>query len=158
MILIQIFAFVGCASFLSAQAVYWLWWFMGSPYVVDAGDLSQSTASEGRIFSFWGRFITKRYNALELAKYMQFIEKFPYNAETKQHEPTQQYQPTHLNFWKIAGCCIFCLGVWVAAILSVIWYFIAAQNLGYEADFLTTAFIWVFYTFFTLFFLKREVE
>lgn len=158
MIIIEIFAFMTAAAFLSAQAIYWLWWFMGSPYVVDAGDITQATAADGRIFSFLGRFVAKKYSEFELQKYSEFIENAPYNNATKQYEPTMKYEPTHLNFWKIAGCCIYCMAVWVAAFFAIIWYFIAAQNLGYNAGVFLTSFIWFFYTFFTLFFIKKELE
>lgn len=158
MILIQIFAFVVCAAFLSAQAAYWWWWFIGSPQAIGAGDIEQAIHTEGRIFSFIGRFIAKRYSQLELEKYSEFIENAPYNTTTNQYESKQPYQPTHLNFWKIAGCCIYCMAVWAAAVLAVFWYFVAAQYLDYNGGFLANFAIWVFYTVLTLFFIKKELD
>lgn len=147
MILIELFAYFVCAAFLSAQAIYWFWWFIGSPAVVDEMQMF-CEAKRGRIFSQFGAWISKKYTEFELAKYDEWQQTANENTE---------YQPTHLNFWKIAGCCIYCFAVWAALILFVFWLFIAFQNLHYPSGaYFTTVFIWLFYTVLTLFFIKKE--
>lgn len=147
-ILLEAFAFITLAAFLSGQAIYWLWWFIGSPVIID----NNCEIQEGRIFSFWGRFIAKQYDIVETQKHLDFLAQFPNG------EPTKPYMPTHLNFWKIAGCCIYCMAVWAAAALAVFWDYLAVQNLNYNGGFFITAFAWFFYTFLTLFFVKKEFE
>lgn len=151
MLLIELFAYFVCAAFLSAQAIYWIWWFIGSPAIVDEMQMF-CEAKRGRIFSRFGVWIAKKYSKLEESKYLEFL------VENKnKNQDTPEYEPTHLNFWKIAGCCIYCFAVWAALILFGFWWLIAVKNLNYPSDaYFTTAFVWLFYTFLTLFFIKKE--
>lgn len=151
MVLIELFAYFVCAAFLSAQAIYWFWWFMGSPAVIDEMQMF-CEAKRGRIFSKLGSWIAKKYNDFEETKYNDFIAKNTNN-------PKAAYEPTHLNFWKIAGCCIYCFAVWANLFLFAAWLYIAAENLNYQiAAILPTVFIWLFYTVLTLFFIKKEFQ
>lgn len=152
MVLIETICFLVVAAFLSAQMIYWLWWCFGSPKPVYLDNLDYplaATAERGRILSHYGLWIAGKFTQYEDKQLQQHIQK---------GGNLDNYEPLHLNFWKAAGCCIFCFAVWACLPLAVVWYWIAARYLGAILDIWQIfGLFWVFATL-TLTALKREME
>lgn len=96
---------LGC--FITATFTHFLHWCFGSPNDFEAKD--------GRIFSFYGIWLSRKYNLVE-ERHDRLIE---------------QGKRPGLNWYKILGMCIYCFGAYVAFIslatgFLIGWYHLSA--------------------------------
>lgn len=134
--LIEIGAFIFVAASFTASVVYWIWWAMGAPRVDEESGLAD--AARGRLLSFWGVWVAKRYNETEFA---------PDGAQGRSTRP---------NLYKALGACLFCFGLWAALLLGIAWAFVAVAYLEINPPAWGWAFIALNYAFLSLSILAQK--
>src|ERR1700747_1116493 len=101
-------------SFMSAVITYFLYWCIGSP--------NEHEVSEGRIFSFYGLWLFKKYTAQE-----------------------EKNQGKGLNKYKAMGMCIYCFGTYISLLTLILGFVTGIFHLSGHLAVLEIVFIMIFY-------------
>lgn len=95
--LLHILSFILIGAVIGAFTMF-LEWTFGEPY-------NENGVINGRIFSFYGRWIRKNFDRDENKILLKIKEGNPH---------------TKLNYWKALGMCYYCFNVYVCMLLSMV--------------------------------------
>jgi hypothetical protein len=108
-------------ALVSGCFTYSLWWAMGSPFYNNFGEPEYA---KGRVFSFYGAWLAKRYKAKQDAQSAQFKHFYGHlEAGTLEylqaHNEFYQERQNDLDYLKPLGLCLVCFATHVNNVIGI---------------------------------------